>query len=112
MLNDETMSELAERFGLTPGEIRFVESECARPVRVRVLQARVRACVRGGRCCNGLYTSLQRSRFPKEPLRNCNAVCWKTATGGGVGGGSGARHSLSGSREKPPTTAPQGKFVP
>lgn len=45
MLTNETMQELAERFGLTPGEIRCVESECAGPVSVRVLQARARACV-------------------------------------------------------------------
>lgn len=45
MLTDETKQELAERFGLTLPEIRCVESECVRPVSVRVLQARARACV-------------------------------------------------------------------
>jgi|GEM_PF-6702417 len=36
----EIKRELAERFGLTLSAIRCIDSECVRPVSVRVLQAR------------------------------------------------------------------------
>lgn len=38
----EIKRELAERFGLTLSAIRCIDSECVRPVSVRVLQARAR----------------------------------------------------------------------
>lgn len=38
----EIKRELTERFGLTLSAIRCIDSECVRPVSVRVLQARAR----------------------------------------------------------------------
>lgn len=57
MLTDETKQELVERCGLTPGEVRCVESKCVRPMSVRALQACTRAyaiLLRDERCCSGL----------------------------------------------------------